>query len=59
MPATFRGRPDATGNFVVPQRWLSRGSTEVLGKLPDRANVLVLRLLAKLAHPHVLDHALA
>jgi len=36
-----------------------RRSTEVFTKLPYRANVLGLRLLAELAHPHVFDHALA
>ena len=36
-----------------------RRAPEVLGKLPYRTKVMVLRLLAQLAHPHVVGHALA
>ena len=44
-----------TGQCAVPRCWRCPVTPEVLGKLPYGTKVLGLRLLAKFAHPHVLD----
>lgn len=49
MPATFRGRPDATGNFVVPQRWLSQEIDQGTWQI---AGLRELRFILPITHPY-------
>jgi hypothetical protein len=58
-PARCRDRPGATGNCADPPRWRYPANAQILREVAHGAHVVQLRLLAKLAHPHVVEHALA